>query len=33
MAIERSLYGPPEGLEVEEETELKIGIVNPEMVP
>lgn len=32
MAIERSLYGPPEGLEVEEETELKIGIVNPEMV-
>jgi len=33
MAIERSLYTTPEGMEVEEETsEMEIGIVNPDMV-
>ena len=33
MAVEKSLYVTPEGMEVEEETsEMEIGIVNPDMV-
>ena len=33
MAVEKSLYTTPDGMEVEEETaEMEIGIVNPDMV-
>ena len=32
MAIEKSLYQTPEGIGVEEESTMEIGIVNPEMV-
>jgi hypothetical protein len=32
MAIEKGLYQTPEGMEVEENSEMEINIVNPEMV-
>ena len=32
MAIERSLYGAPQGLDLEDSPDLEIGIVNPDMV-
>ena len=32
MAVEKSLYTTPEGMEVEESSEMEINIVDPEMV-